>query len=272
MPTRTVNGCTYHYREEGSGDETIVFGHGYLMTNRMWDAQVEALSGTARCIRFDWRGQGETEITADGYRVPDLARDVAALVEALDAAPCHYVGLSMGGFVGFHLLTDHADLLRSAALLDTSAQAEPVGSRIKYEAMLQTVKSIGYDPVISRVIPILFGPHYRAEHPEEIERWIDTITRQDRTGIVRAGRGIFRRDNHLPHLGTARTPTLLLTGADDVATPPERARKAHDALPNSRLVFLPNSGHSSAVERPAAVTDHLLSFWESLAPSAAPTA
>jgi len=261
MPTFSVNGCMYHYEETGSGDETIVFGHGYLMTHRLWEPQIEAFRDDYRCIVFDWRGQGQTEITDRGYDVPNLARDAAELIRSLDAAPCHYVGLSMGGFVGFHLLTDHADLLRSAALLDTSAESEPLMTRLKYEAMLQTVRQVGFDPVIPRVLPILFGPTFRTRHPDRVQHWVEVITSQDREGIYRAGRGIFRRDGPLAALGGARTPTLLLTGADDVATPPDRARKAHDALPNSRFILLPNAGHSSAIERPDAVTDHLRTFW-----------
>ena len=265
MPTLSVNGCTYFYEEIGSGDETIVFGHGYLMTHRLWPSQIEAFRDTYRCIVFDWRGQGQTEIPESGYDVPNLARDAAELIRSLDASPCHYVGLSMGGFVGFHLLTDHAPLLRSAALLDTSAEAEPLTTRLKYEAMLQTVRRIGYDPVLPRVLPILFGPDFRRNRSDEVKRWTDIITSQDREGIYRAGRGIFRRKSHLAALGGARTPTLLLTGAEDVATPPDRARKAHDALPNSQFLLLPGAGHSSAIERPEAVTNHLRTFWADLA-------
>lgn len=260
MPTLSVNGCTYYYEDTGSGPETLVFGHGYLMTHRMWDAQVDAFASDYRCIRFDWRGQGQTQITDGGYDVPDLARDAAALIDALDAGPCHYVGLSMGGFVGFRLLVDHPEVLRSAALLDTSAEAEGTLQWIRYEAMIAAVERLGYDPIIRRVVPILFGPTFRREQPDAVDAWVQRIVEQDPTGIVRAGRGIFRREGVLHRLGQARTPTLLLTGADDVATRPERAATAHEALPNASLVLLPNAGHSSAVERPDAVNEHLRRF------------
>lgn len=257
MPTISANDCTYYYEETGDGSETIVFGHGYLMTHRMWEAQVEAFAPDYRCIAFDWRGQGQTEITEGGYDVPNLARDAVALIDALDAAPCHYVGLSMGGFVGFRLLVDHPDVLRSASLLDTSAEAEGTMQWFKYEAMLAAVERFGYDVVMNRVVPILFGPTYRRDHPDAVDAWVKRITEQDPTGIVRAGRGIFRRESVLHRLGQARTPTLLLTGSDDVATVPERAATAHDALPNSTLVYVPNAGHSAAVERPDLVNGHI---------------
>lgn len=263
MPHLTVNGCSYHYTDTGAGDETIVFGHGFLMTHRLFDAQVEALSDRYRCVAFDWRGQGDSEVTDGGYDVPDLARDVVALADELDLAPFHYVGLSMGGFVGFDLLAHHAGVLRSATILDSSAEAEPMRSRVKYQAMLEAVKRVGFDAVIDRVVPLLFGPTFRREQPDAVEAWVERITAQDPVGIYRAGKAIFSRQSVLSTLGGARTPTLLLVGADDAATPPERSEKAHDALPSSRLVILPDAGHSSAVERPDAVTQHLTDFLDS---------
>jgi pimeloyl-ACP methyl ester carboxylesterase len=260
MSHHPINGCSYFYTDTGDGDETLVFGHGFLMTHRMWDPLVDALSDRYRCVAFDWRGQGRSEVTESGYDVPDLARDVVALIDDLDLGRVHYVGLSMGGFVGFDLLAHHSDRLASALLLDSSAEAEPLRNRLQYYAMLEAVKRIGYEPVIDRVVPMLFGPTFREEQPEALRTWIDRITAQDRTGIYRAGRGIFRREGVLSALGQARTPTLLLVGADDNATPPERSEKAHDALPNSQLVILPRSGHSSAIERPDAVTHHIETF------------
>ncbi len=58
----------------------------------MFDAQVEALRGSYRCITFDFRGQGKSEITAAGYDMDTLAEDAAPLIEALDCAPCHFAG------------------------------------------------------------------------------------------------------------------------------------------------------------------------------------
>ena len=96
-----VNGVRLHVEEEGSGPEVIVFSHGMLRTSRMFDAQVAALRDRYRCIRYDHRGQGSSESTREA--VIDLETvydDAVALIEALGVAPCHWVGLSMGGWWG----------------------------------------------------------------------------------------------------------------------------------------------------------------------------
>jgi pimeloyl-ACP methyl ester carboxylesterase len=260
MPHVSVNGCEYFVRDQGSGPETIVFGHGYLMTHRLFDEQVAALKDDYRCIAFDWRGQGMSEITTGGYDVRDLARDVDALLDALDIEKCHYVGLSMGGFVGFRLLAHYGDRLHSAILLDSDAGAESRWRWMKYQAMIAMVERFGYDSVMDRVIPLMFGETFRREHPDEVERWTERITAQDPRGICAAGRGIFSRESVLPLLGQARTPTLLIVGGEDVTTPPEKTATAHDALPNSRMLIIPHAGHSSAVEQPDTVTNAIRTF------------
>lgn len=262
MPRITVNDCTYFYQDAGAGPETILFGHGFLMTHRMWEHQIDALSDRYRCIALDWRGQGWSEVTKEGYGVLELREDLIQIAEQLDTGPTHYVGLSMGGFVGFWLLLRNPDWLRSAALLDTQAESEPPASRRKYDAMLLTARLLGYRPVISRTLEMLFGPAF-LNHPDkqdEIERWKGIIMSNDRTGIYRAGMGIFHRPNALPQLGAVETPALLLTGADDIPTPVENAKKAHAKLPNSELTIIPAAGHSSAIERPRAVTEALETF------------
>ena len=91
-----------HYEDSGAGTsgETIVFAHGLIWSCRMFDVQVAALKDRYRCIAFDFRGQGQSGVTAFGYDMDTLTEDAAALIAALQVAPVHFAGLSMGGFVG----------------------------------------------------------------------------------------------------------------------------------------------------------------------------
>jgi len=262
MPRITVNGCHYYYQDIGTGPETIVFGHGFLMTHRVWEPQIEALSDRYRCIAFDWRGQGWSEVTRDGYGILALCEDVLQLVDHLDLGPCHYVGLSMGGYVGLRLLLRNPDWLRSATLIGTQGQAEDGSARLKYEAMLFVAHYWGYTLVLDRVVQLLFGPAFVNDpaNEREIERWRGIIASNDALGVYRAGKGIFRRPNVLPLLGGIRTPTLFVTGADDVVTPVERGRRTQQAIPDADLRLLPATGHMAPVERPEAVTGVLDAF------------
>ncbi len=262
MPHLNVNGCDYFYLDKGGGPETIFFGHGYLMTHRLFDEQIAALEGRYRCVAVDWRGQGQTEVTAGGYGVPSLAEDAIAVIEKLGIGPCHYVGLSMGGYVGYHVALKRPDLLRTLSLLDTQAAPEAWPAWLKYHALLLAVRFLGYGAVMGRVLPIMFGPDFLHDptRQDEVEKWKSLIQSNDRKGIFRAGLGIFNRPDVTERLPEISTPALVLTGEDDVPTPVAAARTTHAGLPNAELVTLPRAGHSSAIERPDAVTDALAAF------------
>lgn len=124
MARITVNGAALHYEDRG-GPEAVVFAHGCLLDCRMFDVQVAALQGRYRCVAFDFRGQGRSEVTRGGYDMDSLTEDAACLIRSLGCAPCHFVGFSMGGFVGMRLAARHPGLLRSLAPVGTSASPEP---------------------------------------------------------------------------------------------------------------------------------------------------
>src|SRR5215470_9518243 len=146
MPSISVNGGSVWYDERGSGPETIVFSHGLLWSGGMFDAEVAHLSPRYRCIAYDHRGQGRSPPSPGPYDMETLAEDAAALIGALDAAPCHFVGLSMGGFVGMRLALRRPALLRSLVLVDTAADAEPRANVPKYRAMSLVARLLGYRP------------------------------------------------------------------------------------------------------------------------------
>ena len=83
MPTIQFNGVPLHYQDCGSGPETVLFAHGYLWSGWMFREQVAHFQGRYRCVTFDFRGQGQSELTPGGYDVETLTDDTAGLIEAL---------------------------------------------------------------------------------------------------------------------------------------------------------------------------------------------
>src|SRR6476660_4847171 len=107
-----VNDVELHGVDEAAG-VPIVFSHGLLWSGRMFDAQASALKKSYRVIRYDHRGQGKSATSPTPYDMEQLADDAATLIQNLKASPCHFVGLSMGGFVGLRLALERPDLLKS---------------------------------------------------------------------------------------------------------------------------------------------------------------
>jgi pimeloyl-ACP methyl ester carboxylesterase len=199
-------------------------------------------------------------VAATGYDMDTLAADAKALIEDV-GPPVHFVGLSMGGFVGMRLAARHPALLRSLSLLATAGDAEPAKNIPRYRAMA-VISRIWMRPLLGSVMKIMFGDAFvhdaaRRDQRDELARHLLEL---DKTGMTRALDGVIRRaavDDELPRIGV---PTLVLAGEDDHAIVPDRQRRTAARIPGAELVMVPRAGHTSTLEEPAAVTAALTSF------------
>ena len=268
MPTRRleVNGVSLHVEDTGGDLPAIVFSHGLLLSSRLFDAQVEALRGRYRCVAYDHRGQGQSEVPPDrSIGMDTVASDAAALVTALRISPCHFVGLSMGGFVGLRLAARRPELLRSLTLLETSAGPEPRENLGRYRLLNLVTRTIGPPAVAGRIMSVLFGRSFLADPARAGERevWKDRVAK-NRRDIWRAVNGVLERDGVEAELARIHLPTLVVVGEEDVATVPAKAERIAAGIRGARLVRIPRAGHSSPVEEPAAVTGLLQEFLSSV--------
>jgi pimeloyl-ACP methyl ester carboxylesterase len=262
MPTITANGVTLYYEEAGSGPEAVVFSHSYLVDSYHFDPQIQALKRRFRCLAMDHRGHGRSEVTQDGYDMENLYADAVGFIEALDCAPCHFVGLSTGGFIGMRIGIRRPDLLKSLVLMDTSADAEPKEALRQYRLLIFIVRWLGYGPVMGRVMPIFFGSKFLKDpaRAKEVKEWKGRLTANDRMAMVKFGKGIFARAGVYHDLVKIQTPTLVIVGAEDVPTPLARARRIAQNIPGAKLEIIPDAGHLCTVEEPSAVTAAIESF------------
>jgi 3-oxoadipate enol-lactonase len=267
MPTLTRDGATIHYTDShapaGRPDApTVFFGHGLLFSAWMFHPQIAALSDEYRCVAIDWRGQGESTATRGGYDMDTLADDAVGLLESLGVAPVHYVGLSMGGFVGQRIAARRPELVRTLTLLDTSAGPEDPDKVRRYKLLGLIYRVTGIPPIRKAVLPIMFGPAFLADpsNTQIIDEWQARLSRSRRAGVSRAVLGVANRlpiEDEISHISA---PTLVIVGADDVATPPYKSERIAERIPGARLEQIADCGHSSTLEQPETVTALLRDF------------
>lgn len=262
MPMRSVNGTRLYYEDTGGAGDVVLFSHGLLWSTRLFDPQVEALRGRFRCIAYDHRGQGQSAVPPDAaIDMETVYADAVALIESLGVGPVHFVGLSMGGFVGLRLAARRPDLVRSLVLLETSTDPEPAANVPKYTALNLIARYMGLAPVTGVVMRIMFGTSFLTDPGRAAERalWAARL-RQNRRDIWRAVNGVIQRKSVADELPRIRTPTLVIVGEEDRATVPAKAERIHSLIPGSKLVRLSRGGHSSTVEEPALVNAELAPF------------
>ena len=253
MSDLLVRGVRLHVEDTGpehTSARPIVFSHGLLWSCRLYDAQVAHLRRRHRCVAYDHRGQGQSEVPAgDEVSIETVYEDAVALLETLDLGPCHFVGLSMGGFVGLRIAARRPDLLRSLVLIDTAADGEPKKNIPKYRALNLVARYIGIDVVASRVVPIMFGKSFLRAHGPEATAAIG----MNQPSIYKAVNGVIRRHPVVDEVPKIDVPTSILHGEEDVAISMARAKALHALLPRATFTSIPAAGHSAAMENPDAV-------------------
>ena len=265
MATRILcNGVQLMVEDSGGGGPTVLFSHGLLYSLRMWDAQIASLRARFRCVAYDHRGQGQSEAPPTGLDMDTVTEDAAALIASLRLGPVHFVGLSMGGFVGMRLAARRPELVRSLALLDTAAGPEPAKNLPRYRRLEWVARWIGTRPVLKPVQAIMHGASARRDptRAADLRAWREHLLRVDAKAMTRAVEGVLQRQSAVPLLARIRCPTLVLVGEEDTATVPARAAEVAAGIAGARLVRIPRAGHMSPIDAPEAVTAELRAFLE----------
>lgn len=166
-------GCALHYEEYGQGDPLVLL-HGLGSSCQDWELQVPVLSRHYRVILMDIRGHGRSDKPRDGYHIATFSADLLALLEHLHTGPVHFVGLSMGGMVGFQFAVDHPQWLRSLCIVNSAPE---VKRRTRSDwlwwlkrwglARLLSVETVGKG-LAERLFP---KPHQAALRQKMAQRW-----------------------------------------------------------------------------------------------------
>src|SRR5262245_13316055 len=248
MPHITVNGATLYYEDTGSGSETLVFMHGLGWSGRMFDPQIERFAPSYRCINIDLRGHGGSELTAGGYEMESLADDAAAIIEKLGAAPCHFVGWSIGGFIGLRLAARKPALLRTLTLIGAS---EPSGAETSFSFKLlpYLITVLGPTMVTGNYMAGQFSQSYlkdprNAQMVAELRRRFQTNRRQ---GIVRAATAVISQRPLGAELAKIRLPVLVINGDADTIIAPAAARATAEKVRGAKFVAV-SGGHACNIE------------------------
>ncbi len=257
MPMIDVgDGTKLNVEVEGAESAPALMLSNSLGTNlHMWDPQVKALSKNFRLIRYDQRGHGKSGAPANVYSIERLARDALAILDHLKIEKTNFCGLSMGGFTGQWLARFHANRLNKLVLANTAAKSQTPHN---WNLRIANVKKGGIEAIADTVLAIWFTKEYREREPKLIADMRAMMITTNATGYVGCC-GAIRDMDQRWGAGEIKTPTLIICGKQDMATPPKDSDFLAAAIKGSKLVTL-DAGHISNVERADEFTAALESF------------
>jgi 3-oxoadipate enol-lactonase len=224
-------------------------------TFRMWDAQMEALRSAFRVIRYDSRGHGQSDAPAGDYSIARLAADAVAVLDSLHIETTAFVGLSKGGMVGQWLGAHAPQRLTRLVLANTAAWMGPAQG---WQARIDAVTEQGMAAVTDAVLERWFTPGFRERAPVAVAPVRDMLLATQPRGYAGCCAAIRDMDQR-ESLAAITTPTLVIGGLQDPATPPAKAEEIAAGVPGAHLVML-DAAHLSNIEQPEAFTAALLDF------------
>jgi len=233
-----------HHEVTGDGP-TVLMGSSLGTSLQMWDGQLP-LAQRFRLVRYDHRGHGESPSPPGPYEIADLASDVLEL----GLGRTHYVGLSIGAMIGMWLAANAPERIDRLILICTSAQLGPPS--MWQERAAKVVEAGSTEPVADPVVDRWLTPAFAAEHPDARAKLRAMLTSADPAGYAACCGAIERMDLRAD-LGRITAPTLVISGADDLATPVEHQRLIAEAIPGARHEILSPAAHVAAVEQADAV-------------------
>ena len=248
MAEATVgDGTKIHYQIEGREDGPPLIFSNSLGTNlHMWDAQAaEAVGLGFRVIRYDQRGHGKSDAPNGPYSLARLADDVIDLLDQLNITTTAFCGLSMGGMTGIRLGKNHPRRFSRLALCNSSTYMPP---REMWEQRIEAVTRRGMSAVADGVIERWFTPTFRSEHPQNVERIRDMLLKTNPAGYAGCCAAIRDMDER-DFLGTIEASALVVIGAHDPATTPDKGHYIAERIPGARAEVL-DAAHLSNIERP----------------------
>src|SRR3954452_13463113 len=183
----------------------------------------------------------------------DLGWEVLALLCEAGAPRAHVVGLSLGGMTALRLAAREPDRVDRLAVMCTSAKPEPQG----FLARAVAVRANGTEPIAPTVASRWLTPAYAAEHPDLLTRLAAMIAGADDEGYASCAEVVAHVDLR-DDLVRITAPTLVVSGADDQALPPEHQRLIAEGIPGAELLTVAPAAHLANLERTFEVTGALL--------------
>lgn len=223
----------------------LVLVPGLLCDDSVWQPQIDGLADRARC----WVAPN------DGHdSLPALATE---LLRQAPADRFALAGHSMGGRIALEVMRQAPERVERLALLDTGWQPRPGGEAGENErrqrlALLDAAHAPGMAEVARRWLPGMVRPgaHGTAAYAQ-MQAMVERRTPEQFAAQVQA---LLDRPDATDVLAAVDCPTLVLCGQDDQWSPPDRHAAMVGLMRGARLVLVPDCGHMSTLEQPAAVT------------------
>ena len=259
-----ASGLKLHYRVQGKpAGPWLVLLNGLLSDTTMWAGVLPSLADGYRILTFDSRGQGKSEAPLAGpYLTAQLASDARELFQILGIERPWLLGLSNGSAMSLELLTAHPQAFAGAVLTSAMPHID-FAMGLKAEHWARCLEVGGPLMQFDAVAPFLWGDAFLEARHGVLRAYHQVVTGGDRPqhGNLNQIRGILGWDIR-DRLDRIQAPVLVLSGAEDLLTPPWKCLETARRIPQGRFEVVPGIGHAYPVEDPKGFVARVRQFMD----------
>jgi 3-oxoadipate enol-lactonase / 4-carboxymuconolactone decarboxylase len=257
LPFATIHNVRMFYRLQGNaGKPVLILSHSISTDHAMWEPQIGDLLPHFQILRYDTRGHGASEATAGEYSIEMLGQDILALADTLEISQFAFCGLSLGGAIGQWVTVHAPERVTRLVLANTSPQFVP---RTNWETRIAAVGKGGMSAVVDVAMQRFFSPDTLANQNPHVTSIRSVFLGTDPVGYLGCCAAL-RDMNHGKLLRQIESPTLVISGERDVATPwSGHGERLAQEIPGAKALHLA-AAHLSNLERPRSFTTALLEF------------
>ncbi len=262
MPTIPINNININYEQHGKGEDLVLIcGFGSNLT--VWKKLSKSLSQKYRVLLFDNRGTGQTDSPLPPYSIEMMSQDLASLMDALAIPHAYILGHSMGSAILQQLCIDHPGKVKKGILLNSFTRINATISVQLDTTSKLFVAETPIELILETLLPWLFGSDYlsRTENIQEaLTLFLSDPYPQGPTGF--AGQlAALKGFNSRNKLKEITTPTLIITGDQDLYTLPSFSEYLHKHIAGSRLETVKGAGHMIPIEKTQGLLKLIANFF-----------
>jgi pimeloyl-ACP methyl ester carboxylesterase len=273
------DGVPLHAEISGPDDApvSVIFSHGFALSQNVWHYQRRDLAGLARCVFWDQRGHGQSgECSQDSCTIPQLGEDLYAVLRATTPGdtPVVLVGHSMGGMTIMALAREHPELFGTKVIgvVLISTVAGGVDPTIWIPVVLRPIARQTAAPVLRGVsrgpaaglvergrqaagdLAFLSTRYVAFGDPSvspAVVDFLERIIRATPVGVVAAFYlALLRHDERAALATLGQVPVTVIAGESDRLVPLAQSEEMAEQIPGAELVRVPGAGHAVILERP----------------------
>jgi 3-oxoadipate enol-lactonase len=270
MPFIQANQVRLYYEWHGpEAAPVLVLNNGILMNAAAsWLPQTEAFAVSYRVLQYDCRGQGQSDHPPGPYSMVQHADDLAALLDALEVAQAHVLGISYGGEVAQAFALGHRGKVASLVLADTVSEVGPE-LRLIIEGWTAAARSADADLFYLVTAPWNFSPAFIARHAQVLAAARERYRSLDLPAVARLCEAFLGVD-FTSRLAQLDVPACIIVGDRDLLKGLSYAQILHRALRGSSLHVIEGAGHAVTWEAPAEFNRAVLDVLAKVPGSCAP--